>query len=158
MCMFQQQVEYKSFFFSFLCTCRCWEGLFCNADPHLHPVWLPSLLYVLLRLPQQQGKTLLSRGNFLLCHQTTGMKLGKKPQDKTKNTKVGKWMDEFSLPDDWWAGLQVQWLRCRKNVGKSCLGVAVESHGFNEINCIKLQSNISPQFPRIHFLCCFKGA
>lgn len=58
-------------------------------------------------------------------------------------------MDEFSLSDGQWAVLQVQWLRCRQNVGKSCLGVAVESHGFHEINCIKLQSNISPQFPRM---------
>lgn len=158
--MFQQQVEYKSFFSPFLCTCRCWEGLFCNADPHLLPVWLPSLLHVLLRLPQQQCKTLLSRGNFLLYRQTTGMKLGKKnPKTKLKTqNKVEKWMDEFFSPDGRWAGLQVHWLRCRKNVGKSCLGESVESHGFHEINCIKLQSNISPQFPRIRFLCFFKGA
>lgn len=62
MCMLQQQVEYKSFFFFlfFLCTCRCWEDLFSSADLHLLPVWLTSLLHVLLRLPQQQHKTLLS--------------------------------------------------------------------------------------------------
>lgn len=87
-------------------------------------------------------------------------KLGKKTQTKStsQSGKMVIWLDLFSLPDGWWAVLQVQWLRCRQNVGKGCLGVAVESHFFHEIICIKLQSNISLQFPRICFLCCFKGA
>lgn len=119
--MFQQQVEYKSFFSPFLCTCRCWEGLFCNADPHLLPVWLPSLLHVLLRLPQQQCKTLLSRGNFLLYHQTTGMKLGKKPQDKTKNTNQSGKMDGWIFLTWWPMGRSPSTLvemqkKCRKEL------------------------------------------